>query len=122
MSIGTTADQSNQLTVFVATGNLTDTDVIDALESFYTKNPTLYSIWDYRNAPPRAFPTNQIRDVLKIPREYGDVRRGGKTAFIVKEEMEFELLKILKLAIDLTFKMRVFNTLEDAKEWLYGDE
>jgi len=36
--------------------------------------------------------------------------------------MEFELLKILKLAIDLTVKMEVFNTLEDAKEWLYGDE
>jgi len=121
MSIGTTADQSSQLTIFVATGNITDTDAIDALESFYTKNPTLYSIWDFRNAPPRALPTNQIQDVLKIPREYRHIRRGGKTAFIVKEEMELEMLKILRLAIDLPYEMGVFNSIEDAQEWLFGN-
>ena len=122
MPIETTVDQSRQLTTFEATGDMTDTEAISALESFYTTNPTLYSIWDMRDIAPRAFPINQIQDVLTVARMHGATRSGGKTAFIVTEEMGLELLKIIQLTSDLPFKMGVFKKIEDAQEWLFRDE
>lgn len=75
-----------------------------------------------RGATTRAFPINQIQDVLSVSRTYGDARKGGKTAFVVKREMGLELLKIIQRTLELPFKMGVFNTIEEAHVWLFRDE
>ena len=115
-------DPERQLTVFNCSGELTRTELYNAIISFLKETPTQYELWDFTNA---RFPTvskEDLRDSAFLGRKYGSNKRGGKNAIVAPENLEYGLSRMFKMMaeiVEVPFEVRVFRSLDEATLWLF---
>ena len=115
-------DPERQLTVFKCSGELTRTELYNAITSYLKETPTIYELWDFTSA---RFPTvskEDLRDSAFLGRKYGSKKRGGKNAIVAPEDLEYGLSRMFKMMaeiVELPFEVRVFRSLDEATLWLF---
>jgi hypothetical protein len=121
MPISVSIDQSRDLTIFTATGDLTFDDQMRVLREFYGGKPTKNALWDFRVIIADRITNEelvQIRDFIKM---HQDKRPGGKSALVYDHSRNFGLSEVcedLKETKGLQFNIRSFDSIDDAFKWL----
>ncbi|MBU0768680.1 MAG: hypothetical protein KJ687_06290 [Proteobacteria bacterium] len=128
MTITSQIDQSGQLTTHIATGEISSTDIIRVIESFYKENPTKNIIWNFRDADTDALLSlsyNELKDIVRFTKQHEALRRSGKTALVVSTDLAFGLGRMYDTLAEienLSHSVKVFRSMDEAIKWLEGDE
>ncbi len=122
MPIETRIDETKQLSIHTVSGEPAVKEYLNTVETFYNGSPTLYEIWDFLKAQINGYSKQDMKTVNSTIRLYSDARKGGKTVFIPPEDKGFKVMELLEIISDQPFQQMVCNTIEEAYEWLFGDE
>ena len=122
-TIETTYDLTRDLTVVKATGKMEAADFRAWTARYYRGTITKLVLWDIVQADLSALKTDDIRDDAKQTKDLADIRKGGKTAIVSSNSLEYGLSRMLETFYDLErvpFEVQVFRTMDEAMEWLAG--
>jgi len=128
MPITSQIDQSSQLTTHIATGEISFTDIIKAIESFYKEKPTKNIIWNFHDVDKDAllsFSYNELKEIVRFTKQHEDLRRSGKTALVVSTDLEFGLGRMYDTLAEienLSHSVKVFRSMDEAFKWIDEDE
>lgn len=114
-------DESRDLTVYTAVGEVNGDDFVRAIETFYQGAITKNVLWDVGGADLRRVEPGEIKGIAKIPRQHFEERRGGKTAIVVASDLAFGLTRMYEIQTNVDeqpFETNVFRSLDDAYSWL----
>ena len=117
----TNIDNKNNLTVHTLKGVVEVNSVYEKLEKHYATGTTKKVIWDARKADLSKVTTQKFQNVIKKLKEIAELRRGGKTAFVVANDLVFGLARMGQTFMeieDIPFEFRIFRSMEDARKWL----
>lgn len=122
MAVTETTIEGNLLIVSV-TGDITAEEVIAVANTYYCHDHVKDVIWEFSNGSMKAITQDGYRRITKavlviMNKGY---RQGGNTAFVGNSSLEYGLLRMYSSLAELTgieIKYNVFNTLEEAKDWL----
>jgi hypothetical protein len=120
-------DQTKQLTVFTGTGEISYSEVRDAIDSFYAGTHTLNVLWDLRSANVSKITSEQVDQIANLLYQYNGIRKGVRTSLITPKDITFGLSRMLISLLevkekDLPINMHVFRTYEEAMNWLFKEE
>ncbi len=119
-------DRSKQLVTFNCSGELSFAEVKSTLEAMYASDDIEHirdAIWDLSNATLAGMSNEEILGISDIIRAHRDVRKPGKSALIVPEDVDFGLGRMYEAqTTGLPIETRVFRTMEEALHWLAEDE
>ena len=117
----TDIDEKQNFTLRKATGILRIQEFQDAVEQYYAGTVTQLILWDVREAIIDRITHADMLQFARRVKVLSEVRKGGKSAFIVSEGINTSISEIL-LAMGesegLEYEQRVFTDIEDAKQWL----
>ncbi len=114
-------DRHRNLTIFVLQGQVTLSEIFEALNSYGRSGVTLNELYDVRKLVGERISTEDIEAVVNYFKEYGGVRpENSKTAVLVAEALDYGLSRMIQLLTegDVPFQIDVFNALEPALAWL----
>ena len=122
MTITRSVDQEKQLTVLTVDGEPSFDDFMTTLRSIYEKYPTKNLLWDFRNVTSsESLFTNDFEFFVDWTKERGEVRRGGKTAWVFSRSVNYGMGR-MTLAFSeieqLPLEIKVFYSMEEATQWL----
>jgi hypothetical protein len=118
-------DDENSLTVFTIEGELTAEEIVHYSCEYYDKKPTMLVLWDGTRGSVRKISNNGFQEIAIQMKNCTSKRKGGKTAFVGKSELDFGLGRVYEAFADieqLPIAYRTFKTVEDAREWLFSAE
>lgn len=120
-TIDTTQDLSRNLTVIVATGKMKPEDFHEWTETYYRGTVTSLTLWDLTQADLSDLRSEDLRSDAIHTKALADVRKGGKTAIVSSNSLEFGLSRVLEAFYDMEnvpFEVEVFTNTENAMKWL----
>ncbi len=120
-TIETTYDYDRDLTIQKVIGKPTIEEGIKKVEAYYAGKVTKYILWDFTEADSSVITNNDLRNIIKILKKYGDLRRGGKTALVFSRLFDFGLGRMFEAFAQMgamPFEFRSFRNMEKALEWL----
>jgi hypothetical protein len=120
-TIETKCDPSRNLTVAKATGMMTSNDFLDWTADYYSGTTTLFVLWDLSEANLSEINTGNIRDDAKLTKSLADKRKGGKTAIVSGNSLEYGISRMLETFYEMEevpFEVQVFYDIDKAMEWL----
>lgn len=121
MPISVSTDQSRDLTIFTATGDLTFDDQMRVLREFYSGKPTKRALWDFRVISSDRITADELVRIREYITMHHDTRPGGKSAVVYDSSRDFGLSTVCdKLAEneEMQFKIRMFSNVDEAMKWL----
>lgn len=128
MGITTRVDRPRQLTVHEVTGEVYPEEIRETIRSFYmSPEPTRDILWDFRLADWEVRSLHEFREVVAISLQENqdgfNVRRGGKTAFVVSKKLGLGIFKMGEFMLEasqpkLPFEIQVLYSMEEANDWL----
>jgi hypothetical protein len=118
------ASQDPGLTVFVASGEVTASGVVEAYEDFL-RSPTSNVLWDLSGARIAGIETKDVRHVAHslATMEGASRRPGGKTAILCGRPAGFGVARMLQTYLDIEgYGPRVVAFTDGARalDWLTG--
>jgi hypothetical protein len=122
--IETTIDDENNLTVFTVKGELTAKEIIHHASEYYAEKSTRFVLWDVTGGTVGAISNDDFRQIAEQMKNYTSKRKHGKTAFVVKSDLDFGLGRMYGAFAeieDLPVAYRTFRTVEEAKKWIFSD-
>ena len=124
MAITVQKFEDRDLAIFTAVGELTFSDQMEALRSFYEGSPTLNVIWDLRNISGHRITADELRRIIAYIHQYQDKRPGGKTALVSATPLDFGMSRMSEFyakSEGLPWTLRAFQSMEDAETWIVTD-
>lgn len=127
MPITSSVESGGQLSVFTGTGEITYTEVREAIEGFYAGERTPAVLWDLREANARKISSKQVDQLALLLNEFGGTARRIRTAIVTPLDNTFGLSRMLislleGRTVDVPLNMRAFRNMEEARAWLAGSE
>jgi len=119
--ISTEIDQSRDLTVFVLSGTVTSSEIVQAIVVAYEESPTRLGLWDVRHADFNHLGSAEIRAMVRAINQHGLAPEYSKTAVVVSSGMDFAVARTVEAVAedeDLTYELGVFLAYDDALTWL----
>jgi hypothetical protein len=123
-TIETTRDDENDLTVFTVKGELTAKEILHFASEYYAKKTTRLVLWDVTSGTAGAISNDDFRQIAEQMKNYTSKRKGGKTAFVVKSNLDFGLGRMYGAFAEiehLPVAYRTFRTIEEAKNWIFSE-
>ncbi len=123
--IETTVDEKQNPTIHKCSGDLTEQELVDTIESFYDSDPTPNALWDFSHASIDSISPAFVRQLHSMVRKLGSARRGGKTAVVAPEDLGYGMARMFQIMSDrdgFPFKIKVFRHSGEAKQWLLKKE
>ena len=122
MPIDIQIDESKNSTIFTVVGNVSFDDLMNAVKAFYA-NPTKNALWNYnpQTKSENTFSNDEVEKILKYVISRKKVQSEEKTAYVVSSDVTFDMermSRILNQIMNLTLKMMVFRSMDDAVEWI----
>jgi hypothetical protein len=114
-------DRERNLTTFTVAGQTTAEEQIRALDEFYSSEPTLHTIWDFRQITGQRISTEDLKRIIGRERQQTSLRAGGKTALVTKTDLDFGLGRMADTFAELEklpYEIRTFRSIDKAIEWL----
>jgi hypothetical protein len=124
MPIKTTRDRSNELTEHVVSGLIIDDEMFACQKEFYEGGPTRLQLWDMTAADLAKITTDGLRRFVGRAAMLGEVRRGGRTAVIVRSGEQYGLARMAEVFGEfesLPFAYAVFRSRDEALAWLLAE-
>ena len=112
------------LTFHRVRGVLHSDELRPTASKFYAQGVTLKVLWDFAGADLTRIPSHDFDAIISEVRAYTHSRAGGRTAFVVTEEVNFGLgrmVEMLSAAMEMPFEFRSFRSLEQAAGGLNAD-
>ena len=125
MPITSKKDSSNDLTVFIARGELEFEEIMIHVETFYQESPTQNVLWDLTGAKVWQLTSKDVEKIAGFAPRFGESRKGGKTAFVVSESFAYNLSKAFAAFTELDnpdISVKIFEPKEAAREWIGKNE
>ena len=123
MPITKQVEQSQQLTIFTGTGELSFDEVLNNIRLFYAASPTLNVLFDLRQASAERISSSQVNQIAELVQKLKRVRKGGRTAIVSARDVTYGVARMLEALInipndDCAYELRVFRDIKDATRWL----
>ena len=121
MPISVSTDQSRDLTIFTATGDLTFDDQMRVLREFYGGKPTKHALWDFRVIASDKITNEELVKIRDFVKMHQGKRPGGRSALVYDHSQNFGLSEVcddLTETKGMQFKIRDFSSIEEAEKWL----
>jgi hypothetical protein len=113
---------SKDLTLHTVSGLVGHSELISNAKKYYAAgNLTSMVLWDFRNANINGLHANQLREIAWDLRDYMRLRAGGKTAFVVSDDIAFGIARMFEAFAEsecVAVEQRTFRDIEDAIIWL----
>ena len=125
MNIKSSVDHAKQLTIFKVVGKPSFENIKELIKPFYEKHPTRNLLWDLRNDRLESWSSENLEAIADYVRQHGDVRAGGKTAFVVSNELGYGLFRMLESFGDIRMvpiDRKVFRSMDEADHWFEEDK
>lgn len=125
MSISSHIDKTNDLTVFTSEDNSSVDEFMAAISSFYAKGPTKNVLWNLTRASVWDISGIHIEKMAYFAPRFDKRRKGAKTAIVASDDLSSALSKLFVLfgeSRNLPIAVRLFNTTDQAMEWLLPDD
>ena len=110
--IETTVDDQHDLIIHSCSGSLTEKEFLDAIQSYYEKNPTRNVIWNFSKASLADIPSDFVRRSSEVVKRLGVARRNGKSAVIVSSDLEYGMARMFQIMTnsgEIPFTIKVFR-------------
>jgi hypothetical protein len=123
--VETLVDKQHDLTIHIYSGNLTGYELLNTIQSFYEDSPSLYTLCDYSDASMDCISPAYVRELHSMVRKLGSARRGGKTAVVAPEDLEYGFARMFQIMSDengFPFRIKVFRRYEEAMMWILEKE
>jgi len=120
-SIETKYDLARDLTLIIATGVMKAADFQEWTDRYYEGRVTSLCLWDLTQADLSAIKTDDLINDAKNTKSLADVRKGGKTAIVSGNTLEYGLSRMLEAFYDIEqvpFEVQVFDDMRKAMKWL----
>ena len=127
MPIKSHTDQSKQLTVFTGTGEISYSEIQNAIDSFYEGTHTINVLWDLRKTNVSKITSDQVNQIANLLYQYNGIREGVRTSLITPEDITYGLSRMLISLLEvkeknLPINMRVFRDYKEAMNWLFKEK
>ena len=116
---------NEEITVLRVTGKMAAEQIIDELTRFYEEEFTNNLIWDFSNAEGKDLSSNDLHKIVTHSKEYGYLRKNGKTAFVISTSLGFGLSRMydsLARVADHPVNYAVFRSYDEAVAWIKSTE
>lgn len=114
-------DTQNDLTIHHVIGDTTLDDLLQGVKAFYSKTPTKYLLWDFREAKLVKWSADTIDQLAAEVTKVSVPREGGKTAFVFSGPGDYGLGRLYESMADLRdvkIELRCFINIDEAYQWL----
>ena len=121
MSITTSVENDNQLTIHTVTGEASFEEGITTLKQFYEDRPTMNTLWDFRTANLVRLSSKETEAIMDYIKHHSEKRSGGKTALVVSGDLEYGLSRMAQALAEiksLSFQMEIFRSFKEAIQWI----
>lgn len=115
------SDHDNQLTVFIAEGQISLAEIKTVLEKYYGGRPTMKILWDLSRADLSAATLDQVEELAKFVKGLAHSREGGRNALVTSEAFAYSFGKMYQIFAELAHQSsqtRIFKTWPEAEAWL----
>jgi len=126
MPVKTVIDNKTGVMIRTVTGEITFEEIKSSYEASLTHpdfQMNMQVIWDVRDADASKF---HRRDIIRIARYFETQlkdRADYKAAVVVSRDLESDLTKVYQVAAaDLSPKIGIFRSLEEAKKWVKASD
>lgn len=124
--IVTQFDRDKDLTIHVASGDISTDEVWSAIEVFYQAGVTRFVLWDFTAADISRVTGDEVRKLVERVGPHEERHRvGGKTALVFSSPSGFGLgrmFDIPKQGSDEPVRYRSFHSMTKARKWLESIE
>jgi len=103
------------------TGPASEDEMYRVLEDFYGQKTTTLVLWDMSQAELAHVTPSILQKFIRRAAELGVSRRGGQTAVIAPNDLQYGLGRMSEILFELEsthFSFRVFRSRQDALLWL----
>jgi len=121
MSITRSVQQEKQLAIFTVSGTPSFEELMEVLKHFYEKHPTRDLLWDLRNGTIESLYYDELDTLSDYVQQSGEVRAGGKTAFVVSRGLDYGVIKMIGTFMEIKnipIQTMRFHSMEKAVQWL----
>jgi len=115
----------DSLLIISVTGDLTADDILAVVSEHYQTGLVKDVIWDLTHGTAHSisqYNFEAMSRAIKVALAKG-VRQGGKTAIVGNDIVEYGLMRMYSVLVEITevhIEYNVFKTLEEAKNWVKG--
>ncbi len=121
MPIQFETDRETDLTTFTFKGQVTLSEMLDAMNAYGKSGVTRNELYDVRQLAGDRISAEDIEAVVGYFQRYGNVRpENSKTAVLVADQLDFGISRMLQQLTEgeVPFSIGVFETQEQAMTWL----
>ena len=114
---------SKQFSTLTATGEISSNEILEAVKSFYIKQPSNNVLWDFRYADlKKLLFSNELENITtNFTKLNWEFKRVGKTAIVASTDLWFSLARMHATVAEiknLSHKIQVFRFMDEAIKWL----
>ncbi|MBC2734148.1 MAG: hypothetical protein HF981_07310 [Desulfobacteraceae bacterium] len=120
-TIETTYDLTKDLTIIKAVGRMKPADFQEWTATYYAGTVTPLALWDLSEADLSEIQTDDLKKDASHTKSLSDVRKGGKTAIVTGNSLEYGLSRMLSAFYEfeqMPFEVQVFESMDEATKWL----
>lgn len=125
MAVDTAFDADRNLVLITLAGDTTVEELVAAYDNLFQQiefEPNMAAVWDLSRFDLKRKPINDVRDLARQLRQYGDQRGDQyKAGVVTTRPVDFQLLRIylgILRIIGSQVTIKVFSSLDDAYEWI----
>ena len=110
-----------RVTVFKIKGRMNSDQIVEEITRFYENNFTEHTLWDLTEADLKHITTNEVQKIANHSKEYGHLRKNGRTALVMPSSLAFGLGRMydsITQVISHPVKHGVFRNFKDAISWI----
>ena len=114
-------DAKKQLTIYTVTGKVTWNEIADALEEYYSNDPTAGMLWDFRAIDASDLSSRELINIVSVAKKYAHQRKNGKTAIVVSSDLSFGISRMYENYAELyehPIDHRITKDYDAAMKWL----
>lgn len=118
-------DESQDLTTLTVSGRVGADEMMAAMKEMYAEGPTTRVLWDCTGADITGVDYEGVQRISQLAVELGSSRPGGRTAIVSSQQIVFGITRVYESLLQgsvVPLEIRVYQTLEEAREFLGLDE
>jgi hypothetical protein len=124
-AIETAIKKDADLTIHKATGKISSTELIAAINKYYSGVTTRLILWDFTEADLGSIKSSELEEIIVLTKKYANLRPNGKTAMAASSDLGFGMGRMFELQEEFVkpniVLHRSFRDREKALLWLQGD-
>ncbi len=119
--IQVTIDTQQDYTQFIVSGEVSIDDLIDAVKTYYSSDPTRLLLWSFPDVQRGGFTPADIDRLISLVALYSEKRPGGKTALVASGDYAYGLSRMHAAKAEvrkIPVEYFVSRQIEKALDWL----